>query len=51
VYKVTGEEIVPVEYQQIRILNKELLLLTKSGEVNYLYLPENKIIVPKNTNE
>ena len=51
VYKVSGEEIVPVEYQQIRILNKELLLLTKSGEVNYLYLPENKIIVPKNTNE
>jgi hypothetical protein len=51
VYKVTGEEIVPVEYQQIRILNKELLLLTKAGEVNYLYLPENKIIVPKITNE
>ena len=28
-----------------------LLLLTKAGEVNYLYLPENKIIVPKITNE
>ncbi|MBI1838267.1 MAG: WG repeat-containing protein [Flavobacteriia bacterium] len=51
VYKVTGEEIVPVEYQQIRIINKDLLLLSKSGEVHYLFIPENKLIIPKITNE
>ena len=51
VYKTNGKEIVPTEYQQIRIINKDLLLLVKSGEVNYLYLPENKIISPKVTNE
>ena len=47
VYDVTGKLIVPVEYQQIRLLNKEFLILTKASEVHYLYLPENKIIKPK----
>ena len=47
VYDVNGKLIVPVEYQQIRLLNKEFLILTKASEVHYLYLPENKIIKPK----
>ena len=47
VYDVTGKIIVPVEYEQIRLLNKEFLILTKASEVHYLYLPENKIIKPK----
>ena len=51
VYNMNGQEIVPVEYQQIRLLEKDFLLLTTSDEVNYLYLPQNKIIKPKLTDE
>ncbi len=47
IYDVSGKVIVPVEYQQIRFLNKDFLILTKASEVHYLYLPENKIIKPK----
>lgn len=46
IYSVTGEVIVPIEYQQIRIIDKDFLILTKQDEVHYLYLPQNKIIKP-----
>ena len=51
VFSVSGEIIVPVEYDQIRILDKDFLILTKSGEVHYLYLPQNRVIKPKDKNE
>ena len=51
VFGVSGEIIVPVEYDQIRILDKDFLILTKSGEVHYLYLPQNRVIKPKDKNE
>jgi hypothetical protein len=47
VYNVKGEVIVPPEYQQIRLLNKDFLILTKADEVHYLYLPQNRILKPK----
>ncbi len=47
VYSVKGEVIVPPEYQQIRLLNKDFLILTKADEVHYLYLPQNRILKPK----
>jgi hypothetical protein len=51
VYTVKGEVIVPTEYQQIRLLNKDFLILTKADEVHYLYLPQNRILKPKIGNE
>ena len=47
VYSIKGEVIVPSEYQQIRLLNKDFLILTKADEVHYLYLPQNRILKPK----
>jgi sporulation protein YlmC with PRC-barrel domain len=46
IYTAKGEQIVPVNYQQIRAIDKDFLVLTNPNEVHYLYLPEKRIIQP-----
>jgi hypothetical protein len=46
VYSSSGEVIVPLNYQQIRVMDKEILVLTNQNELHYLYLPEKRIIQP-----
>ena len=46
VYSNTGEMIVPLNYQQIRVSDKDFLVLTNQNELHYLYLPEKRIIQP-----
>jgi hypothetical protein len=46
-YSDVGQLIVPLEYGQIRKIQDDLYLLTKGGDVHYLYVPENKLIQPK----
>jgi hypothetical protein len=46
VYSNKGIELVPMNYQQIQLVGKDLLVLTNANELHYLYLPENRIIKP-----
>ena len=39
-----GTLIVPVEYQEIRQLNATTFVLVKANQLEYLYLPENRIV-------
>lgn len=44
VFSAEGKLLVPVEYAQIRKVNDDLLVLTRSGSVDYLYLRTEEII-------
>ena len=48
---VHGKVIVPVEYEQIRLIDKDFLILAKTGEIHYLYLPDNLILKLKAIDE
>ena len=47
VFSMKGEMYVPLEYQQIRVIDKDFLVLINSNEVQYLYIPEKRIIQSK----
>lgn len=47
VYSPKGKELVSCKYQQIRILDDEFILLSNPGEIQYLYLPEGRIVTPQ----
>jgi hypothetical protein len=44
VYSADGKVIVPVEYEEIRQLQNDFYVLIKGNRLDYLYLPENKLI-------
>lgn len=51
VYSSTGQLLVPLNYQQIRQVEKDFLVLTTAGQVHYFYLPEEKLIIPQSVGE
>jgi hypothetical protein len=50
-YSLSGEQLLPLEYQQIRLLNKDLLILSKGDQIQYYYLLDHHLIQPTNSNE
>jgi hypothetical protein len=44
VFSSDGKIIVPLEYNDIRQLKNDFLVLIKNNEIEYLYLPENKLL-------
>ena len=50
-YSLSGEQLLPLEYQQIRLLNKDLLILSKGDQIQYYYLLDHRLIQPTNSNE
>ena len=41
-----GDTVLAVVYEDIRLMDKEFLVMTINQEVQYLYLPEKRIIQP-----
>jgi hypothetical protein len=46
-YDVDGKVLVPVEYREIRQLNDTFYVLLNQERIDYLYLPENKLVRQK----
>jgi hypothetical protein len=44
VYSADGKVIVPVEYDDVRAIQNDFLVLIKGEVLDYLYLPENKLV-------
>jgi hypothetical protein len=47
IYGADGKILVPVEYQEIRQLNDLFFVLIGNDSIDYLYLPENKLVRQK----
>jgi hypothetical protein len=43
-YSLSGEQLIPLEYDQIRVLNKDLLILNKDQVVEYYNLMDHRLI-------
>jgi len=46
-YGIDGKIIVPLEYSEIRQLNSTFYVLIGKGSIDFLYLPENKVVRQK----
>jgi hypothetical protein len=46
IYSLKGEVLVPVVYNDIRVIDKDFIALKMEDDLHYLYLVENKIIKP-----
>jgi hypothetical protein len=47
IYKMNGQLVVPNEYQQIRKIQPNLLLMSKGNELHYFQLETQTIIQPQ----
>lgn len=50
-YALSGDQLIPLEYKQIRLLTKDLLVLTNDDQLHYYYLLDHKLIKPSKENE
>jgi hypothetical protein len=51
VYSCTGDQLIPLEYDQIRSISKDLLVLNKGNDFYYYHLLEHKLISQSTENE
>jgi hypothetical protein len=50
-YSLSGEQLIPLEYDQIRMLNKDLLILHIGDDIHYYNLMDHKLIQDISVNE
>ena len=50
-YSLSGEQLIPLEYDQIRMLNKDLLILHIGDDIRYYNLMDHKLIQDISVNE
>jgi hypothetical protein len=50
-YSLSGDQLIPLDYDQIRMLNKDLLILTKGEDIHYYNLMDHKLIQDATVNE
>jgi len=50
-YSLSGDQLIPLEYNQIRVLNKDLLILHKEDDIHYYNLMDHKLIKDITINE
>jgi hypothetical protein len=50
-YSLSGDQLISLDYDQIRLLNKDLLILHKGDEIHYYNLIDHKLIQDLTINE
>jgi hypothetical protein len=50
-YSLSGDQLIPLEYNQIRVLTKDLLILHKDDDIHYYNLMDHKLIKDITINE
>ena len=50
-YSLSGDQLISLDYDQIRLLNKDLLVLQKGGDIIYYNLVDHRLIQDISVNE